>query len=112
MRAARVLASDRRGGDRAADRNQALQVHPVVPAQVEGSIMVAEAARIEFRFEAFQLAPRGFQPGTVADDADPFPHEVIELRPERLQGRRRGPPEWRFARGHGGRSEEATSALP
>src|SRR5678816_2078690 len=101
MRSARVLARDRRGGDRAADANQALQVHPVVPGQVEGPIMVAQAACIEFRFEAGQFAPRVLEAWTVADDPDLFPHHVVEPLPNRLEASRSSFFERRFACGHG-----------
>src|SRR5438094_5605418 len=43
MRTARIAPRARRGGDRTADRDQALQVHPVVPGEVEGAIIVGDA---------------------------------------------------------------------
>src|SRR5437867_13384023 len=39
MRAAGIAPRARRGGDRTADRDQALQIHPVVPGEVEGAII-------------------------------------------------------------------------
>src|SRR5437870_5692756 len=73
MRAARIAPRACRGGDRAADRDQALQVHLVVPREVEGTIIVGDAVRIELGFERGELE-RGFlkAPG-VAEDADLFP---------------------------------------
>src|SRR5262245_3972244 len=85
VRAARIAPRGGRRGDRAACRDQALQVHPVVPAQIEGAIMIREAVLIERRFERGELALRLREPARVADDADLFPHQVIELVPDRLK---------------------------
>src|SRR5260221_2672801 len=77
--AARILARDGRLGDDATDADQALEVEPVVPAQVERTRLRADTGPVELRVELVELAKRTRQTSGVADDADALPHRVVEL---------------------------------
>src|SRR5690606_40181095 len=51
VRATRILARDRRFGDDAAHRDQAAQVQPVVPAQVERAPRIGDPGSRQLRVE-------------------------------------------------------------
>src|SRR5712691_8135501 len=85
MRAARVAARERRGGDDAAHRREALEVQPVVPGEVEAAVRIAERAGTQLGFNGVQIIQCRFESGSVAHDADLLPHDVVELLAQRLE---------------------------
>src|SRR5712672_646655 len=68
--AARILAREGRCRDDAANRDQALEVEPVVPAQVERPRLRADTGPVELGIELVELAKRTRETCGVADDAD------------------------------------------
>src|SRR5256885_3122892 len=58
MRAARILPRERRLGDHAAHGDQALEVEPVVPAQIESPRRGADASALQLALEPVELAER------------------------------------------------------
>jgi hypothetical protein len=76
VRAARVLARQRRRGDHARYGGQALQVQPVVPAHVVFADTAVDAGEVELFVELVEAAQRTLETLRVAQNPDVVPHAV------------------------------------
>jgi hypothetical protein len=85
VRAARVLARQRRHRDDAADGDQVLQVDPVVPAHVEGAVGVGHAGARQLRVQLVEPLQAALQRAGRAQDADVVPHAVVQRLAHRLE---------------------------
>src|SRR3954471_18230109 len=77
--AARILACERRGGDHAAHGDEAREVHPVVPAQVEDAVAVGDTGARERIVQRLQAREPTAEPLRGTQDAHIVPHAVMEL---------------------------------
>ncbi len=89
VRPARILAGERGVRDRLAHGDQAVEVEPVVPGEVERARRVREPGARETRVQLVERAERAAQPGAVAQDADVVPHQVVERLADRVEVARR-----------------------
>ena len=75
MRAARILACQRRRGDDTAHRDQAAQVQPVVPAQVEAAVAVGHTGTRQPCVQCIERTQCALQTRRVAQDAHVLPQQ-------------------------------------
>ena len=78
MGAAGFGAGQRRRRDRLADRDQAVEVEPVLPRQIERRRLAAKARAGERAAEFVERRDRALQTASIADDADVLPHQIVK----------------------------------
>ena len=78
MGAAGFGAGQRRRRDGLADGDQALEVEPVLPAEIEHRRLAAKAGAGEGIAEFVERRDRAPQTASIADDADVLPHQIVK----------------------------------
>ncbi len=76
MRATGILTPQRRPGDHLGDGDLALEVQPILPGQIEGTVAVAQTRRLKLLVDGVERRYGTLQPRAIADHADVVPHHI------------------------------------